>query len=97
MSAAINDGGPAFPFLELDGAGMPYQQNPGMTLRDHFAEKAMAARLMAAWSEPGPSIEAFHTECTNQPPDAAPLGFEDWIAKSAFRMADAMLAARGKA
>lgn len=40
-SKLVNDGGPAFPFLELEqSTGMPYHQNQGMTLRDYFAAKA---------------------------------------------------------
>lgn len=51
MADQINDGGPAFPFLELDGAGMPYQQNPGVTVRDYFAAKAMQGMLGGHWPD----------------------------------------------
>lgn len=38
----INDGGPAFPQLELDqSTGNIHTQHFGMTLRDYFAAKAM--------------------------------------------------------
>lgn len=40
MSAAINTGGPAFPTLPEHGFN---SGEPGMTLRDYFAAKAMAA------------------------------------------------------
>jgi hypothetical protein len=41
MSTEKNDGGPAFPFTELDQAGSLYHQNTGMSLRDYFAAQAM--------------------------------------------------------
>lgn len=43
--SARNDGGPAFPFQASDGVAM---HNPcyGMTLRDYFAAKAMAAIII---------------------------------------------------
>ena len=42
MSDTTNNGGPAFPISEANGAnsGMP-----GMTLRDYFAAKAMHASM----------------------------------------------------
>lgn len=45
MSTNINDGGPAFP-LPLGSANMAEpSESGGMTLRDYFAAKAMAAYL----------------------------------------------------
>ena len=43
MSDTTNNGGPAFPISEANGAnsGMP-----GMTLRDYFAAKAMQSYLL---------------------------------------------------
>lgn len=34
---STKDGGPAFPFLEVDHDGRPYHQNSGLSLRDYFA------------------------------------------------------------
>ena len=48
----INTGGPAFP-LETSTAF----QNPGMTLRDYFAAKAMAAVIIASDSNSTSIIE----------------------------------------
>ena len=42
MSAEqIDDGGSAFPWTEFDASGALYHQNPGMSLRDHFAGLAL--------------------------------------------------------
>jgi hypothetical protein len=60
MSTQRNDGGPAFPFLELDGAGSAYQQNPGMTLRDYFIAHAPA--------EPQPWFEPVMPACPSEAP-----------------------------
>lgn len=40
MSAQINNGGPAFPFMRYEG-----NYHEGMTLRDYFAAKAMQGIL----------------------------------------------------
>jgi len=40
MSDKIEDGGPAFPWREEDGAG-GYYQHVGMSLRDWFAGQAL--------------------------------------------------------
>lgn len=44
MSAARNDGGPAFPVLESGGAGLELTCT-GMSLRDYFAGKALQGLL----------------------------------------------------
>lgn len=84
----MNDGGPAFP---VDGE---YRVNGvlagtcGMTLRDYFAAKAMAALIenrawvQSLWSQrPDGSFGDFATQTT---------------AESAYAFADAMLAEREK-
>ena len=38
--SARNDGGPAYPVIELDGDGSPCQQYLGMPMRDYFAARA---------------------------------------------------------
>lgn len=44
MTAAINDGGSAFPVLDNAGSGLCLREH-GMTLRDYFAAKAMQGML----------------------------------------------------
>lgn len=51
--AMINDGGPAFPVWELNGHGQPEMTGFGMTLRDFFAAKAMAALIAEPVSDGG--------------------------------------------
>jgi hypothetical protein len=71
----IKDGGPAFP----TGEGIrPY--NPGMTLRDYFAAKAMQAD-MSTYSE----------DLIYETPEWFEARAEKWYA-----VADAMLTARGQ-
>lgn len=45
MSNEQEDGGPAFPFVETDLV-CGHRFDPGMSLRDYFAAKAMAAMLL---------------------------------------------------
>lgn len=75
---AANDGGPAYPVQ--DAAGWQYH---GMTLRDYFAAKAMAALLQGA-----PSGTSFGTS-----PENHETNFN--YAVVAYALADAMLKARG--
>lgn len=44
MSAQIDDGGNAFPYLESHSNGQ-YRHHYGMTMRDYFAGKALAGLL----------------------------------------------------
>jgi hypothetical protein len=67
----------AFPTLELGGNGLELT-DPGMTLRDYFAAKAMQVVLA-----PNPA--------TGQSPHVTDLRS---IAEDAYLMADAMLKAR---
>lgn len=79
-----NDGGPAFPMPGMSGLpndGFIYGQD-GMTLRDYFAAKAMAAFIHRA--ERGTSFGVSHKE-TN-------LSYST----ASYAMADAMLKAREK-
>ncbi len=69
-----NTGGPAFPFAFTDEARV----SDGMTLRDYFAAKAMAALIA------GPDLKEDHyEEETNE-----------FVAARAYMIADAMLEAR---
>lgn len=45
--SAINDGGPAFPGEKNERFGQPNDCNPGMSLRDYFAAKALCGYLAA--------------------------------------------------
>ena len=75
-----NDGGPIHPIKLEDGAG-GYQQLTGISLRDWFAAKAMQGLLAA--DEGG----------------GGTLPITEWVwsdfACCAYKMSDAMLAARG--
>lgn len=75
-----NDGGPAFPVDKINAA-----IHDGMSLRDYFAAKAMAAWITS------PTISQLQTTCikTDLIPSQA-------ISKMAYEIADAMLAAREK-
>lgn len=84
----IRDGGSAFP---IEGrVEAHYRREPGMTLRDYFAAKAMHAQLCAEY-----------TNRQGVEPDRAPLyDLNDpeqttTVAHLAYEMADAMLKARG--
>lgn len=61
--------------------------------RDQIANAAMAARLMAGWTNPGPTNSAYRTWKDQQPPEAN-AEYCVYIAQEAYRMADAMLEAR---
>ena len=43
--STIDNGGPAFPFTEHSPDGSLYSEQPGMTLRDYAAIKAMQALI----------------------------------------------------
>jgi hypothetical protein len=79
--ATINDGGPAFPRIDVEhfeagyghGPHCETQNLPGMTLRDYFAAQAMNGYLQA------------RNDCSSNP---------DKCAAWAYEQADAMLKAR---
>lgn len=75
MTDKINDGGPAFPCTEHHGDGTFHADHAGMSLRDYFAAKAMAALLVAH----GPAPAG---------------GWPVYAERTAYLIADAMLAAR---
>jgi len=71
------NGGPAFPFSLISG----------MTLRDYFAAKAMAAMAPLKW-------DAAYSQ--NDRGRGQPEADARWVAIAAYRYADAMLAERAK-
>ena len=81
MSNTKNTGGPAFPTTQWGHGG----EADGMTLRDYFAAKAMQ------------SIYAANVEWTptGTPMDEESLQVLADVAQDAYKMADAMLSARG--
>jgi hypothetical protein len=83
MSNDKNTGGPAFPTaMEEHVDGILHYDQPGMTLRDHFAGLAM----QGMWA--GGLVPLFATK-----PDADHRDFMA-VSRKAYAMADAMLKAR---
>lgn len=89
-----NDGGPAFPFSFTELNPVPDDGSlevvtystivaKGMTLRDYFAAAALQA--MISYREAGRVAGTFSTP-----------GTQNYLARSAFQLADAMLAEREK-
>lgn len=75
-------GGPAFPFNEKDPYGVHYCSHSGMTLRDHFAAKAMT---MIPYPQ-HLGLQEYETK-----------HFADYtqrMAAAAYQIADAMIKAR---
>lgn len=87
----INDGGLAFPVWELNGKGQPEMTGFGMTLRDYFAAKAMAAFIAEPVPE-GESCTAFRW--VSQLQMHTQMIGPDIVAHAAYMVADAMLKAR---
>jgi hypothetical protein len=80
----IKDGGQAFPVQHENGFTVD-----GMTLRDYFAAKAMAAMITASIGE------ANRVEIANQANNRG-MELKDSVAAAAYEHADAMLRARGQ-
>ena len=86
MTNKINDGGPAFPARPTEqlSRGISITAHHGMTLRDYFAEEALAGLLARGIHYQTEGLR------TGRP------GLEECdIAGHAYAMADAMLLARG--
>lgn len=83
MSAAINDGGPAFPVPGLSGLpnGDFIHPDAGMTLRDHFAAQALNSGMAGNWRD-------------NHYEPKSGLSTIENVARAAYQFADAMLKAR---
>lgn len=78
MTEIVKDGGAAFPSETFAS-----EHRSGMTLRDYFAAKAMAARIETLG-------EHYHSS------DSERIACKAETAQRAYEMADAMLAVRSK-
>ena len=85
---AIKDGGPAFPIVAEDTIYTVFER--GMSLRDHFAAKAMHAELTTC-GVPGEACEALVEAARRDGIDPVRK-----IARNAYEVADAMIAEREK-
>jgi len=74
-----DDGGPAFPYEERDGDGLPKRDYFGMSLRDYFAASAIDANMAEAveWYKTVGGVDVYAR-----------------TAIGCYKLADAMLAAR---
>jgi len=100
MSEQVKDGGPAFPsrvstvLKHSDGrkpdTTMIESGHLGLSLRDYFAAKAMVAEYITSSSDATPEATAALIEAATRA-GQTPI---ERIAFNAYRMADAMLAAR---
>lgn len=94
MNTRRNDGGSAFPILDRDWDSdrgcFDYSMAGGMTLRDYFAAKALVGMLAEPIGSGFQSTAQYLTE--TEPGDAYTKGAR--MARAAYAMADAMLAAR---
>ena len=72
---------PAFP------VSTPSFSLTGMTMRDYFAAKAMQSAFLASCTDENATLAVLNKAKTG-------LEYEDWLAYSAYAMADAMLKAR---
>lgn len=81
------DGGPAFPFGQIsETTGQPVNgfYDPGMSLRDYFAAKAIQGLLAMEANPQFGTVTKPYSE----------HGRDDLMAKCAYALADAMLASR---
>lgn len=76
----------AFPSTQYANGVSPTGHSEGMTLRDYFAAKAMAAMYVASfeWEPTGEARELYH------------MAIMEEMAMDAYGIADAMLKAREK-
>ena len=84
MSDEIKDGGPAFPTENAMQTGASSYRYEGMSLRDYFAAKAMQGIVSSIDSEGG--YQRLRGHAAN-----AGLSVSQWIARDAYKQADAML------
>ena len=86
MSAKTETGGPAFP-CHADIIPSKDRDYAGMALRDYFAAKAMQGIVSSIDGEDNYRRLRGHAA-------AAELSVSEWIARDAYKQADAMLKAR---
>lgn len=86
MSEMIETGGPAFP-CHPEIIPQKERDFAGMTLRDYFAAKAMQGIVSSI------DGEANYQRLRGHATDAG-LSVSEWIARDAYKQADAMLKAR---
>ena len=86
MSEKIETGGPAFP-CHADIIPSKDRDYAGMALRDYFAAKAMQGIVSSIDGEDNYRRLRGHAA-------AAELSVSEWIARDAYKQADAMLKAR---
>lgn len=87
----VNDGGTAFPVVASTGDPRDgVYCRDGMSLRDYFAGQAIAGVIRS-------TVEADSAAVLSESADATGLAIEQVIARSAYEIADAMLAVREKA
>lgn len=84
MSEQSKDGGPAFPVVS---DGRTHGTEPGMTLRDYFAAKAMQGIVSSIDGES--NYDRLRTHAGRQA-----MTLSQWIARDAYKQADAMMIAR---
>ena len=88
MEENIETGGPAFPVQYSNEADGPtVMPHVGMTLRDYFAAKAMQGIVSSIDGEANYQRLRGHAA-------GAGLSVSEWIARDAYKQADAMLKAR---
>ena len=88
-----NTGGPAFPFVEPPTAG--YSVSTGMSLRDHFAAKAMLGLM--AMNKAEEFVDENGDEMSYEEGEVGTLFVHtDFLAKEAYMIADMMLKARSE-
>ena len=88
---SVNDGGPAFPVVASTGDPRDgVYCRDGMSLRDYFAGQAIAGVIRS-------TVEADSAAVLSESADSSGLAIEQVIARSAYEIADAMLAVREKA
>jgi hypothetical protein len=61
--STIDDGGPAFPYLTASESGREvttHEGEPGMSLRDYFAAKAMAGLIVNTTPDLAKGVSASH-------------------------------------
>ena len=82
-----SDGGPAFPQVPFECGSVVVKGSAGMTLRDYFAAKAMAAIIVAS------SYRKYDDGTDVLAVERFDLTLK-WIPATAYALADAMLTAR---